>query len=175
MKASWVLNPHSCSCEPILSHTPVNSPPAAGTCFLSPEAAVATDLADGRSDTEEKKEKRTMWRRTPLTPTLPPSPPPLFCLFSISSISPPQKTGWSSHPLEEHKRWGLGKFSLDIPVLLKSHGTGWTSRIEACSNRGTAREQKWHLKAAGDYFCGGEAWLIYLIIDRYVNISSLSM
>lgn len=37
--------------------------------------------------------------------------------------SPPQKTGQSSCPLEEHKHRGLGKFSLDIPVLLKSHIT----------------------------------------------------
>lgn len=55
----------------------------------------------------------------------------------LSLISPPQKTSQSSCPLEQHKHRGLGKFSLDIPVLLKSHTTGSTSSIKPCVYTGT--------------------------------------
>lgn len=64
----------------------------------------------GKESAIMKRKRRIRWGRTPHT--LP------------SLISPPQKTGRSGCPLEEHKHWGLGKFSLDIPVLLKSHITG---------------------------------------------------
>lgn len=59
---------------------------------------------------------------------------------SSSHISPPQKTGQSSCPLEEHKHSGLGKFSLDIPVLLKSRITSKTGPIKPCGDRRRAKQ-----------------------------------
>lgn len=55
-------------------------------------------------------------------------------------ISPPRETGRSGCPLEEHKHRRLGKFSLDIPVLLKSRSTGKTGPIKTCGDRRRAKQ-----------------------------------
>lgn len=73
---------------------------------------------------------------------------------SSSHTSPPQETGRSGSPLEEHKHWRLGKFSLDRPVLLKSRTTGKTGPIKSCGDGRRAKQIE--TECSGDNCCGAQ-------------------